>query len=441
MKKVLIIAYYFPPLGWSGVQRTLKFIKYLRDFDWEPIVVTVGKTKFSILDESLLEEVPEEIEVIRIDDVKFKGITDELKDRMREYIKYSFDIISDENLKNEYEKEIESAFEKLRSLFLLPDGNAVWANNVINEISKIVNLKDVDVVYTTSAPYSTHLIGHYLKVNYKLPWACDFRDEWSNNPYFSLNKDLRHKIEKNVEEQILLTSNKIITISNIAKGNYINDFKIDANKIEVITNGYDEEDFKEINENRENKKFIITYNGSFYSSINPYTFITAINKSIENNIINKSDIELQFIGKIDNEIKNKIINMDKFHIIIIKSYAIHQESLKLSSNSEVLLLITGQGDKVKSVYTGKVFEYLRLKKPILALSPKGSVVEELLSETKSGINVEYDDIEGIEKAILKYYNDWKHGKEFKVNEDEIKKYERKNLTKKLAEVFDELLEE
>lgn len=304
MKKVLIIAYYFPPLGWSGVQRTLKFVKYLKDFGWQPIVVTVGKTRFSISDKSLLNEIPEDVEVIRIDDVKFKDITDEIKERMREYSKYSFNIISDENLKVEYEKEIESTLEKLRNLFLLPDGNAVWANNVVREISNRINLNNISIVYTTSAPYSTHLVGYYLKKHYKLPWIADFRDEWTNNPYYNFDvKNIRYKIEKNLEKSLIDFSDKIITTTSMARDNYIKLFNLHQNKAITITNGYDEEDYMLLNHSKVNAKFSVVSNGSFYLDRNPYTFLKAIKNILRMKLIKEDDIEIIFIGTIENEIK------------------------------------------------------------------------------------------------------------------------------------------
>ncbi|APH18610.1 glycosyltransferase [Clostridium botulinum] len=442
MKKVLIIAYYFPPLGWSGVQRTLKFVKYLKDFGWQPIVVTVGKTRFSISDKSLLNEIPEDVEVIRIDDVKFKDITDEIKERMREYSKYSFNIISDENLKVEYEKEIESTLEKLRNLFLLPDGNAVWANNVVREISNRINLNNISIVYTTSAPYSTHLVGYYLKKYYKLPWIADFRDEWTNNPYYNFDvKNIRYKIEKNLEKSLIDFSDKIITTTSMARDNYIKLFNLHQNKAITITNGYDEEDYMLLNHSKVNAKFSVVSNGSFYLDRNPYTFLKAIKNILRMKLIKEDDIEIIFIGTIENEIKNNIEAMDINNIIKYEGYMPHLKSLHKANSANLLLLVVGREDKVKSIFPGKVFEYLRLKKPILALSPRKSVVEELLNETKSGINVEYDDIKSIENSVLEYYNNWKYEKRFQLNENEIKKYERKNLTKKLAEIFDGILEE
>lgn len=441
MKKVLIIAYYFPPLGWSGVQRTLKFVKYLRAFGWEPIVVTVGKTKFSVLDKSLLEEIPQGIEMIRIDDVKFKDITDEMKADMRKHIKNSFNIISDEKLKIEYEKEIESIFEKLRSYFLLPDGNAAWANNVIEEISNKLNLADISVVYTTSGPYSTHLIGYYLKKEFNLPWVTDFRDEWTNNPYYNFNvKDIRYKIEQNLEQNLVDFSDKVITTTSMATDNYTKLFNINKNKAVTITNGYDEEDFICLSKTVKSEKFNIISNGSFYLGRNPYTFLKAIENILRKNLIREKSLNIQFVGTIEDKIECNIEEFEMDDIVICEGYLPHIDSLNRANNANLLLLIVGKEDKVKSIFPGKIFEYIRMKKPILAISPKGGVVEKLLKETGCGINVEYDNIEEIENVILKFYYDWFNNKPLMVNEKKIKEYERKRLTEKLSNIFYELTE-
>ena len=260
MRKVLVIAYYFPPLGWSGVQRTLKFAKYLRDFDWEPIVVTVGKTKFSILDQSLENELPKDINIIRIDDIVLKDVTDAMKRQLKGYIEASMNFISDENLKQLYEEEIEKIFSELRDLLLIPDGNAIWANSVIKKIRNKIDFNKIDVVYTTSGPYSAHIIGEYIKRKYSIPWIADFRDQWINNPYIDYDKNsLRYKIEKSMEKSVVLNCDRLITTTPIITENYISTYKIEKNKVITITNGYDEEDFKNIKskkQNKENKKML-----------------------------------------------------------------------------------------------------------------------------------------------------------------------------------------
>lgn len=440
MKKVLIVAYYFPPLGWSGVQRTLKFVKYLRKFGWEPVVVTVGQTKFSVTDETLVDEIPKGIDIIKIDDVKFKDVTDDVKKELKSYVKSSFDIISNDDLKQQYENEIEKKFSELRDLLLFPDGNAIWANNVIKEIRNKVNLRQIDVVYSTSAPYSTHLIGNYIKNEYNIPWVADFRDEWNNNPY-NISSDInpiRKKVELLMEQEILKKCNKVITISTIAKENYMQKFGLDESKIEIITNGYDESDFKNVYNEKTNEKFTIIHNGSFYSDRNPYTFIKIINQLIEENLMSISDVEIEFVGKIEAEIIKKIKKLDINNLINLIEYMPHIDSLKYANTADLLLLIIGKGEKLKSVYTGKVFEYLRLKKTILALSPKDSLVEKLLIETKTGKNIEYDNIEGIRKTVLDNFREWKKNKYININPQNIEKYSRESLTGSLAEIFNEI---
>jgi len=442
MKKVLIIAYYFPPLGWSGVQRTLKFVKYLRNFGWEPIVVTVGKTKFSILDETLIDEIPKDIEIINIDDIKFKDVTDKMKSQLKFYVSQSLDIISNEKLKQLYEEEIEKKFSELRGLLLLPDGNAVWANNVIKEIQQKVNFSEIDVVYSTSAPYSTHLIGNYIKKEFNIPWVSDFRDQWINNPYSAFDKNsLRYKLENNIEESIILNCDRVITTTSISRKNYVNSYNLDSRKISTITNGYDEEDFKNIYLEKVNKeKFRIIHNGSFYLKRNPYTFTMAIKNLLKDKLVDKLNIEIILNGQNDSSIIEKsmsILGEDK-DILICNGYLPHDQSLSYSQEADILLLVCGNEESSKEVYTGKVFEYLRLKRPIMAISPKESLVEELLEETKCGVNVEYNNVEKIQEVILYYYNKWLKNEAVEIEAKNIEKYERKVLTKKLADIFSEI---
>ncbi|CAH0438396.1 glycosyl transferase [Clostridium neonatale] len=441
MKKVLIIAYYFPPLGWSGVQRTLKFVKYLRDFDWDPIVVTVGETKFSILDKSLEDELPKGIKIIRVDDIVLKDVTDVMKRQIKGYVEASINSISDESLKKLYEEEIEKKISELRDMVLLPDGNVIWANNVIKEINDKIDFTEIDVVYTTSSPYSAHIIGEYIKKEYSIPWIADFRDQWVDNPYIDYDKDsLRYKLEKNMEKNVVFNCDRLITVTPVITENYISTYKIEKNKVITITNGYDEEDFKNIKSKKENNKFTMIHNGSFYLKRNPYTVARVIKKLVENEIIDEKKIEIILNGNNDCNIINKFKEiMGKYSDFIkINGYLSHEESLIKSNNADILLLICGEEESSKQVYTGKVFEYLRLRKPVLSISPKGSLVDKLLDETECGINAEYNDIETIEKIILNYYNSWLKGNKIEVGAKNIEKYERKELTKKLVEIFNEV---
>ncbi|WP_394903138.1 glycosyltransferase [Clostridium butyricum] len=442
MRKVLIIAYYFPPLGWSGVQRTLKFVKYLRDFGWEPIVVTVGKTKFSILDETLLDEIPKEIEVIRIDDVVLKDLTELMKKEIYKFNEASLELISDNKLIKLYEAEIEKKFSELRDLVLVPDGNSIWANNVVREIENRIDFNHIDIIYTTSGPYSAHVVGNYIKKLYGIRWISDFRDQWINNPYINYDKNsLRYKIEKDMEKSIVLNCDRLITTTSISRKNYINMYELSEEKVVTITNGYDENDFKKLNITQENKsnKFKIVYNGSFYLKINPYTFAIAVKQLLDEKKIDKNKIEIILNGESDSKIVDKFIAImsEYSQLIINNGYMNHEASLIKSMNANLLLVISGEGEGSKEVYTGKIFEYLRLKKPILALSPKESLIEELLSETECGINVEYNNVKQIKQIILHYYDKWLLNDEEDVKANNIEKYERRVLTRNLVDVFND----
>ena len=439
MKKILIISYYFPPLGWSGVQRTLKYVKYLRNYGGEPIVVTVGKTTFSVVDTTMNKEIPNDVHVIRIDDIRLKDITDRYTKELLGYTNETLKVLKEDSIYEEYVNKIEENIKELRDLILLPDGNVIWANNVITSIGEKIDFSEIDVIYTTSSPYSSHMIGYRLKQKYNIPWIADFRDEWTNNPYSKFNEEsLSFRLQYSMESEILKYANKITVVTELMAENYVKNFKLERKKVEVITNGYDEEDFKDLFIDNTNK-FKIIHNGSFYSIRNPYIFLKAIVDLIDKSKLDENMIEIEFIGKNDDNIIAESLNIlgDKSKILKIREYVSHRKSLEMMNKGTMLLLVIGPNSK--TIYTGKVFEYLRITKPILSLGTKDSVVEELLNKTGCGINVEYDDIESIEKAILKFYNDWLNEVELSYNEEEIRKYERSKLTEKFSQVLDELI--
>jgi glycosyltransferase involved in cell wall biosynthesis len=442
MKKVLFIAYFFPPLGWSGVQRSLKYVKYLRDFGWEPVVVTVGSTRFPIKDETLQAEIPKGIEIIRIDDILLKEYTDVMKNQLLDLIKPSIDIIKNSRLTEEYVSELEVKLEQIRNDLFMPDQYIFWANHVLAKIEQKVDFNEISLLYTTSGPYSSHTIGYNLKCKYNLPWVADFRDEWTNNPYFCFNEEsLRFKMERELERNIVTMADKIITISPVSAENYITIFSLDHKKVKTITNGYDEADFAGLKAiGYKNSKFTIVHNGTFYLIRQPDTFLEAIYQLVNKKMIKKEHLCIKFIGRCDANYKANIIKKDPDNLIEWVPYVSHKESLELTLTADMLLLVVGADPRTKSFYTGKAFEYLRMKKPILALSPKESVIEKLLTITRCGENVEYTDLQGIQNHIYKYYHNWLKGSnEYTVNEAEIKKYERKNLTRELAMVFEELI--
>ncbi|MFL0251646.1 glycosyltransferase [Clostridium neuense] len=439
-KKVLIFAYIFPPIGGSGVQRTLKFVKYLNKYGWKPIVVTCGKNFFQDgEDKTLLDEIPKDTQIIRIDDEYFNS--ERLsKKQIQQIINLLYGLVDDNGLMSKFVNYIKNVNRKE---VLTPDACISWVNSVMQRIESIIDFNDIDIIYTTSAPCSVHIAGYYLKKKYSnIPWVADFRDEWTYNPYLDMNEsDMKFKLERELEKNIVNTADKIVAVTPMAVENYIKNFNICKSKITNITNGFDEEDFYfMINKIERNYKFTVISNGTFYLKRAPYSFIRAVNELIQECKIKKEELHIEFVGKMQNEIQVKIEELDIYNLIKIKSYIPHIESLINASKADLLLLVVGNDEKVKRVYPGKIFEYLRLKKDILALSPRGSVVEGLLNETKCGKNFEYDDVQGVKEYILDCYNLWKQNKKYNEFDDrKIKIYDRVILTGELVKVFEELL--
>ncbi|MYL49173.1 glycosyltransferase [Halobacillus litoralis] len=436
-KKVLLVAYAFPPIGGPGVQRTLKFAKYLRDNGWSPIVLTVGNTAWDLKDTSLLHEIDESIDVIRVDDIKPHDIDNHVIKQVMTMYK---ELINDDDLFKEYIQTINNQ-GNLNELLFIPEYQSVWANKVINNIQSYLNIEEIDLVYTSADPNADNFIGYYLKKIYNKPWVADFRDAWTQNPYTDYVKEgIKYKIECCMERNLVRFADRLVTVSEVISADFINNLGLDKNNVETITNGYDEYDFKNIATDKEEHDFFtITHNGLFYQKRSPVTFLKAIKSIIDNRLIPVNKIKVYFTRK-DNWVEYvKQLGLDE--VVEFTGYMNHSDSLELAIKSDLLLLIVGAGEENKGIYPGKIFEYLRLRKPMLALSPKGSVVENLVGKLDRGRNIHFDDIQEIENYIVNQFNNWKTNKTTFLNlSDDIENFERKKLTTKLSEVFNDVLE-
>ena len=440
-KKVLFVAHIFPPVGGSGVQRSLKFVKYLRDFGWEPIVVTVGKTMYPLKDESMVLEIPDEIEVIRIDEKSNVN-----KEYANELINFYSKVVNDNDLLIEFVKELNKSDEHLNKMLLMPDPYVLWAAEVIKVIENKVEFSEIDVVYTTSGPYSTHLLGYHLKDRFGKPWIVDFRDEWTNNPMVVYDKEsIKYKMDYAFEKNVIHFSDKLIVCTEKTLENMVDIFGVDSEKVKVITNGYDEADFVTLNlQKSKGEKFTIIHNGLLYGKDRKIdVFIKAIFNLINQGFVEPNKIEV-LIGYTDDNIRYKqlIEHLNLNNTFVFLDYLNHKESLTLASEADLLLLVIGQSQKWLEVPSGKIYEYLRLEKPILALSPKGSIVERLLKKANVGENYELDDEMGISKFLMNQFLKWKN-KTFDTFDSNsyVSGYDRKVLTGKLSELFYSVVEE
>jgi len=447
-KHVLVVAFIYPPLSGSGVQRTVKLVKYLRSFDWEPIVITAaGEAAF--LGDEYFDELPDDIEVYRIPREK------EITKSDLEYMKSKISHMLSEPMR----RRLQIYYDKLNidmqyTLMAFPEEVVLWANRIADDLCKYIDINKIDAVYSTSGPFSDHIAGYFIKEQYGIPWVADFRDEWSNNPILWPDKEnIHYKMCIDCEQTILDKADHVICVTETSRDNFIN-LGIHPEKISCITNGYDEEDFEwlkhsDFGRKTDNEKFTIIHNGLLYSDRSVPTILEAIRNLINRNEIDANKVMFH-IGNIfnetDREESNKLI--DKYameDIAFHTAYMEHFDSLVHAASADLLMIILGTSKEYASVYTGKIFEYLRLGTQILSLAPCGGILAKLLKKTGHGVTVEYSDVAGIEKEILHFYRIWTKNKKNGITGPllpnttvDITMYERKNLTRRFAEIVNEV---
>lgn len=436
--RALMIAYFFPPLSGSGVFRSLKFAKYLPMFDWYPTVISAEKPPvyWSMKDESQEAEIPKDVEVIRISDRVDQRQLNCLNDKERkELLDFLRCVLCENDTAMGLIEALSQTPEGKEKLLCFPCWTLSWAYDVAQYIEKNLPLDQFQVIYTTSWPYSAHLVGLYLKQKYGIPWVADYRDMWTNNPFYPCDvTKLGDRLSIATEELLLHSADCNITIAKENIPIYVNQFRVDASKFAEITNGYDETDFSDICDRVWRAgKFTINYSGLLYSdhrSIAPV--LRGIKELCEEKKMDKTQILFRFVGISTDSNLELVQRYGMEDIFQYVDYVSHKEALLANLNSDLLLLLVGDGSQLKTVYTGKVFEYLRCGRPILAIAPKDGVVDQLLKETKQGKAFLSTQILEIKQMILEEYIKWQNGIR------RIQGFERKALTAKLAEIFEKV---
>ena len=443
--KVLMVAYYFPPLAGSGVFRSIKFAKYLPLFNWHPTVVSTDAPPFfwNYLDESQIAEIPKDVEVFRVHD-KFKEEmqTGYNNQRLNEILNFSFSVIRDNPEAANLFVELSKIQQGLGALLRFPCMALSWACDTFNFIDSNIDINKFDAVYTTSGPYSAHIIGYLLSKKYNIPWIADWRDQWLDNhvEHHDENNPI-DKLVKAFETAFLHQANCSITATEYAVPMYIEHFNLPKEKIVCITNGYDEADFKEFPMiMKKNEKFTINYSGLLYKEcIGIFmSFLHCIKNLISDKLINQDDIKLRLVGKSLNHDSMLIAKQFNLESILLQTgYVSHREAIISNVTANLLLLLIGDEEKDKRVYAGKFFDYLRSGRPILAIAPQGGVVDKVLKENGHGKALSSKQTKKMQKMILDEYLKWKNNEYIeRIYSPKIKKFERKALTGKLANILE-----
>lgn len=457
-KNILYIAYYFPPLAGSGVQRTLKFIKYLPDYNKTPIVVTVEEGHNYAHDKELIKEVPDCVKVYRSN----SGETLWLREKIETANKYITNIkkrindnksikpydnkSEDDKKTSKVEKNIESmglkdkVFRYLEYNYFVPDTKVRWYKNAVEDIfNRVLKEEEIDIIFSTSAPYTDHLIALDVKKRTNKPWVVDLRDPWVGNKFiYDRYNEKRKAKERELEAEVIKYADKVLNVTKDITDMYIERYPEYKDKFITITNGFDVSD--KVEDETPSEKFIINYSGIVADGQSPELFLKAVEELIKNNDDFKSDLLVKFTGTIVDKYSYLFENPVIKDNIEINGYASHNVVLKYMKEASINLVILPDTEESKGIYTGKIFDYILSEKPILGIMPLGGVASDLINSKGIGIAVDYNDFNGIKDFIEKTYLTWKNGGS--LNNSAINKcieFERRSLTKKLSDVFDELL--
>ncbi len=423
-KKVLIITYYWPPAGGPGVQRWLKFVKYLPDFGVQPIVYIPENPTYPIVDENLVKDVSDKAIILKqkiFEPYQLASFLSKNKTK-----KMNSGIIPNQKKQSFLDK----LFLWIRGNLFIPDARFFWVKPSVAYLEKYILENNIETIVTSGPPHSLHLIGLELKNKLNLKWFADFRDPWTTIGY---HKSLRlsnfaAQKHKQLESEVLNAADTIIVTSKTTKKEFE---ALTTKPIEVITNGYDVET---VQKQPLDAKFSLAHIGSFLSARNPKILWESLVELLTEIPEFKTHLEIKLIGAVSQEVLDSITRFELEAYLNNLGYVSHKEAIVHQRKSQVLLLIEIDSDETKSILPGKLFEYMVSNRPIIALGPKGSDFAEIITNTNTGVFFDYTEKEKLKKVILGYYTQFLEGKlqSYGVG---LQKYSRKNLTEELASLL------
>ncbi|MGJ5641020.1 glycosyltransferase [Formosa sp. S-31] len=422
-KTVLIVSYYWPPAGGPGVQRWLKFVKYLPEFNVKPIVYIPDNPNYPIIDESLSQEQLKEVTILKQpikEPYKLAALFSKSKSKT-----ISKGIISE----NTQQSVIEKLMLFVRGNFFIPDARISWVKPSVKYLKAYLVKHPVDAIITTGPPHSLHLIGLQLKSSLNIKWLADFRDPWTTIGYhkaLKLTEESKRK-HKSLENKVLNSADDILVTSQVTKKEFES---ITTRPIHVITNGYDTEQSGTI---IRDEQFTLSHIGSLLSKRNPKMLWRVLQDLINSHDDFASDFKLHIVGSVSQEVVN---TLEKFNLLAYYKnfgYVSHKEAIVFQKQSQLLLLIEIDSPDTQCIIPGKLFEYMVSNRPILALGPEGSDVERIIKETNTGNYFYYNDYDALKDQIYTHYKAFKGGRleSFPIG---LQQYSRKSLTATLAKL-------
>lgn len=409
----LFIAYYFPPMGLSGVQRSLKFVKYLPENGWDVSVLTTTPEAYYAFDETLLDEINKpNIKIYRTP-----------PDATRLAKKKGSKVI-------EYPSRFSQKFKRIAlQAFLQPDSRIVWRKPALKLASEIIEKSNFHTIFATAPPFTDFLIAKTLSDRYDLPYVVDYRDLWVDNAYYYYVTPFHKLKATNMEIDVLMRAKRIIVINRFMKEKLLQRYKFLSHQdITIIPHGYDEDDFAPFRHIKPNENyFTITHSGLFPDDLTPKYFMKALGQYLKKNPEAKSKIRAVFVGLMRKSHQKLIKKYNLSDNIDLKGYLPHKECIKELMQSDVLWMMSPNN----IVTPSRFYEYIGARKPMLVCIPEGNI-RQLALETSAAITTEPKDVKQIVEAIDTFFNQWKAGSLPKANIENSKNYERRYLTTLLA---------
>jgi glycosyltransferase involved in cell wall biosynthesis len=424
-KKVLVIAYYWPPSGGSGVQRWLKFVKYLPSFGWKPYVFTPENPAFELQDPSLQKDVPAEAEIIRFPIWEPYALFNSLSGKKE---KTSGSII---------QKGKQSFFQKMsvwiRGNFFIPDPRVFWVRPSVRFLTEYLRKNQIDTIITTGPPHSMHLIGLKLKkTNPLLKWIADFRDPWSEWGLLdslrvgSIGKNFHRRLERKVLQQ----ADEVITITPF----YVRQLaQLGGRKVELVTNGFDEDDFTNF-KLKKSDRFLIRHVGIVNEKCDPRPFMNVVAEWYGRNEELRKVLTVEFVGTVHPSFKEFVHTHQALSSFTVFTDPVpHKALMDIYATSAVaVLILTGYKD-AEGYMPGKLFEYIATGLPVLGVGPSNGDAAAILNQGHNGTMFDHTDREGITAFLETCFSNWKNSGS--TSQQRISQYSRKELTGKLVSLL------
>ncbi len=440
MKRVLVITYYWPPSGGSGVQRWVKFAKYLPQNGWQPVIYTPENPELTAVDATLEDDVPEDAEIIRRPIFEPYGIYRKLFCRGRKS--------GEVNPINAGKK---SAMQKIslwiRGNLFVPDPRCFWVRPSVRFLKKYLEKHPVDVIVSTGPPHSMHLIAREVARLTGMPWVADFRDPWTKMFYFKhleLTRCVQERHRK-LEKAVLDDADVIVAVSPLVQEEFR---AMTSTPVELITNGFDEDDFSAADEEMRAAEeetgglredvFSIVHTGLFAADGNPVELWNALAEIAASDSAFASMLRIRLAGKTDVQIVESIKAAGLGQITENLGYVSHDEAVREQCGASVLILPLRREPEYRATLPGKLFEYLASRRPVIGIGQTDGAMAKILSESQAGVTLGWEDRKGMKAEILRCWRLFLDGR-LRDNGADIEKYSRRRLARRMSELFDSLL--